>query len=127
MGEGAVQLSREYKGRIHRLGRANPQLGQMRLDVSVERSVDFHHVKTSRHHVQRMLLAVLHPRRVEDSLPVFVGPAGGTDADFWESIHDGQLPRIVCSQISTGPASRDGCRKNQTSPFLPSRHTLESD
>src|ERR1700737_363649 len=119
MGEGAVQLSREYKGRIHRLGGANPQLGQMRFDVSVERSVDFHHVKTSRHHVQRMLLAVLHPRRIEDSLPVFVGPAGGTDTDFWQSIHDGQLPRIACSQISTGAASRMGVERTKLLLFFP--------
>ena len=82
VGERTMQLGGEHEIWIHRLGLPRPQLGQVRLDVSVKRSVDLHHVKAARQDFQRMLLAVLHSRRIENSLPVFVRPAGSANADW---------------------------------------------
>jgi hypothetical protein len=43
---------------------------------------------------------MLHSGRIENSFPVFVGPAGGADADFRCSFHEGGESRSL--QVSTG-------------------------
>ena len=83
------------------LARSHPEFRQVRLDVSVEGRVDLDHVDAARQDIERMLFAVLHPGRIEDSLPVFVRPAGSTDADLRGYFHCVRQI-IACWQVSIG-------------------------
>src|SRR5271154_6104081 len=98
MSEGAMQLGGEHELRIDFIRAAHPEAGDLRFDVSVERRIDFYHVETAGEDFQGMLFAALHSGRVEDALPVFVGPAGGAHANL-SGFHDG--PSLVRSQGST--------------------------
>ncbi len=102
-----MQFGGERELGIHRFGGANPQLGQVRLDVSVERSVDLDHVEAARQNLQRVLFAVLHARRIEDAVPVLVRPAGSADADLRGWIQEDL--QVRCQQTSIcGGTIRDG-------------------
>jgi hypothetical protein len=67
-----MQLGREKEVGIHLGHNARPQLGNLRLDVTVKRGVDLDHVEAARHQFQRMLLPARHPRWIEDAFPVLV-------------------------------------------------------
>src|SRR5580698_8525140 len=84
-----MQLGGEGEFRIHG-DFAGPELGEFGLDVSVERSVDF----------ERMLLAEAHAGRVESSVPVFVAPAGGANADARR--HKEDFREALRSDLTTG-------------------------
>src|SRR5580692_7166416 len=87
MGKRAMQFGGKHKLRIHRCHFSRPQFGQFGLDVSVERGVDLYHIETARYDLERMLLSTLHAGRVKDSIPVFIGPAGGANADARRDCH----------------------------------------
>ena len=81
MGEGAVEFGCEKEIRIDCGHFAAPELAPLRLQGAVKRSVDLGGVEETRQIFQRMLLAVLHARGIENSVPVFVRPSSGADAD----------------------------------------------
>jgi len=80
--ESAIELRRKQESRIDRCNLAAPQLGQFGLDWPVERSVDLCRIKETSQIFEWMLLAPLHPRRIEDAVPVFIRPARRADADI---------------------------------------------
>src|SRR5208337_1768992 len=82
MREGSIKLGRKQKLRIHGRDFAAPELRQFRLERSIERSVDLRGVEKARQIFQRMHLAALHARRIEDAVPVFVRPPRCADADL---------------------------------------------
>jgi len=81
VGEGAIQLGREQKIGVHGRDPAAPELGELGLDRSVERRVDLGGVEKAGEIFKRMQLAVLHPGWIEDTFPIFVGPASGAEAN----------------------------------------------
>src|SRR6266850_399637 len=100
-----MQLGGKHEVGIHRLRFLYPEFGQMRLDVSVERGVDLHHVKAAGQNLERMLLPVLHSWRIEDSFPVLVGPAGSAYPDLGGCAQDdafGELDACRLAQASGG-------------------------
>src|SRR5215472_3966677 len=88
MGEGAVQLGGEQEVGIHSRGAAHPQLGQLGLDVSVERSIDFNYVEAARHVLEGMLFAVAHGVWIKHALPIFIRPARRADPDVRGISHE---------------------------------------
>src|SRR5258708_668135 len=104
MSERPMQLGGENKVRIDVLGDARPQLCQYGLDVSEERSIDLDGVETARNQFQRMLLPAMHSGRVEDAVPVLVGPPGRAHADLGAGIH--QI--IVNVSLQDGEMIRSG-------------------
>ncbi len=72
MSERTVQFGSEHKLGVHRAHFARPELGQFRLDMAVERGINFHHVEGPRQHFQGVHLLARHFRRIENSFPVFI-------------------------------------------------------
>src|SRR5690242_5301456 len=97
MSEGTVQLCGENKLRIDGFDLSAPEFRQLRLDVSVEGSVDLNYIKTARQNFQRMLLPALHASRIEDSLPVFVRPASRAHPNSARLRH---MPEISTWRVS---------------------------
>src|SRR5439155_23653025 len=87
VGERPVQLSGKKKTRIDLGNDPRPKPRNLRLDVSVKRSVDFDCIKAAGHDLQRMPLSSRHAGRVQDPFPVLVRPSGGTYADLAEWNH----------------------------------------
>src|SRR5579872_6133085 len=94
-----MQLGGEHKLRIDR-DFAHPKLHQLRLDVSIKRSVDLHHIKALRQKFQPMLFAPRHSRRIENSLPILVSPSGRANANLARCVH-GNVRAISSLQVST--------------------------
>jgi hypothetical protein len=72
---------------------AHPQPGQFRLDVSVKRSVDLDHIEALGQELERVLLPALHSGGIENSIPVFLTPSGGADADLPRCVHGMRVQR----------------------------------
>src|SRR5881628_499238 len=100
MGKGAMQFRGEHEFRIHRGRPMHPELGYVWLDVSVKRSIDLDHVEALRQQIKGMLLAMLHPRGIQNSLPIFVRPASRANAEG------------RCKQVSTADGVRDWTRED---------------
>src|ERR1700676_4847722 len=81
-----VQLGGEYQLWIDR-DLASPHFHQFRLDMPVKRSVDLHHIEALSQKFQRMLFPALHARRIENPIPVAIGPASRTDANLPPRFH----------------------------------------
>ena len=81
VGEGAIQLGREKKIGVHGRDPAAPELGELGLDRSVERRVDLGGIEEAGEIFKRMQLAVLHTGWIEDTFPVFVGPASSAETN----------------------------------------------
>src|SRR5215469_4336979 len=81
MRECPVQLGGEEKLRIDRRYSLAPQLGHFRLQRTVKRGVDLGGIEESRQILQGMQLPPLHPRRIEDSFPIFIRPPRRADAN----------------------------------------------
>ena len=81
MGEFLPKLGGEEEARIYSCYLAAPEFGQLGLDGSVERCVDFSGIEKAGEIFKGMLFAKLHSRRIENAIPVFIGPACGAEAD----------------------------------------------
>src|SRR6266849_2194523 len=99
MGKRAVQLGGEDEARIDVVGDPRPELCQFGLDVSVKRSVDFDRIEAAGNQFQRMPLPALHSGRVEDALPVLVGPSGRAHADVTRLGHPFILSRYAPARV----------------------------
>src|ERR1700678_2795949 len=89
MGERSVKLRGEKKIGIDRRCFARPQATEFWTYVPVKRGVDFDDVKQSCQKFDGMYLLARHFRRIQNPVPVFVGPAGSPDADSRSMFHTG--------------------------------------
>src|ERR1700746_976362 len=101
-----VQLRGEYEIRIGR-NLPYPELRQFGFDVPVKRSIDLDHVEEVGEVLEGVDLLSGDFRRVEDALPVLVGPSGHTDANSgcvdhcgWRSGGKGLGWRVALSVFS---------------------------
>src|SRR3981189_3660104 len=94
-----MQFGRENKIRIDRRRLPAPEPSQFWPDVSVKRSIDFDDVEEASQKFYGMNFLARYFGRVEDSVPVFIRPAGSSNADSRRRVHEqgGQM-----SQVSTG-------------------------
>ena len=87
-----MQLGRENKIRIDRRCLPAPEPSQFWPDVSVKRSIDFDDVEEASQKFYGMNFLARYFGRLEDSVPVFIRPAGSPDADSRSVFHAaGQL------------------------------------
>src|SRR5207247_8100253 len=65
-----------------------------------KRIIDLDHVEALRQQIKGMLLAMLHPRGIKNSLPIFVRPASRANGIFGEDSIDAK-EEGRCKQVST--------------------------
>src|SRR5262245_43324984 len=109
--EEVLELGREAEARsiAHQLG---PLLGVPRAGRAVERGVDLEAVEVAREVPQRVE-ALRLPARIDDALPVGIGPPGGTDADHRRSVSP---TRSSAAKPLPRPMRSCGCRCRLADP-----------
>ena len=81
------KLRREVEIRIHPRNFAAPQAAKLGLDVPVKRSVDLDHVEKPRQIFQGVQFVASDFGRVKNPVPVFVRPAGSSNANLVGRLH----------------------------------------
>ena len=117
MREDLVQLRRELKFRIDRARFATPLATHIRLDVSVERCIDFDQIEIACQVLHRML-RLLQAFGIDDAFPVFVGPTRNTDVEFSQI----QSPKKTIAIQNIPPGAFSFCTKQ-----LPTANLLIDD
>ena len=77
-----MKFGGEYEVFVDSCNLPTPQTCQFRLDMPIEGSIDLDQIEESRKIFEWMDFLALYFGRIKHTVPIFVGPTGGTDANF---------------------------------------------